>query len=346
MRILGIETSCDETAIAIVEDGRRVLTNVVASQNDLHAEYGGVVPEIASRAHVQRLIPTLRAALAGRTLADIDAVAVGHRPGLIGSLLVGVGAAKALAWTLRVPLIGVDHVHAHLYAGCLERQPPPMPAIGLVVSGGHTAIFSLRSVLCPSRLGSTIDDAVGEAYDKAATILGLAYPGGPALDALARSGDPSRHEFPISRLDPASLDFSFSGLKTSLLYRVRGTPGPGGVFERDHRALSEIEKADLAAGFQHAAIGAIMLKLRRALAHMRGEGDGPASLLVGGGVSANSLLRERLLELAREQSLDLRLPDMAYCMDNAAMIAGLAFHAHRSGLVSDLGLEAIPTTAC
>ncbi len=348
MLILGIESSCDETAAAIVEDGRRVHATVVAGQADLHEEYGGVVPEIASRAHVERILPTLRHALrkAAIRIDDIDAVAVGHRPGLIGSLLVGVAFAKALAWAMEVPLVGVDHVHAHLYAGCLEDHTPPMDALGLVVSGGHTAIYHIRSTIDIERLGSTIDDAIGEAYDKAAMILGLGYPGGPRLDALARQGDPSGHAFPISRLGTASLDFSFSGLKTSLLYRVRGRPGAGGTFERDWKDLSEQQRADLAASFQEAAISAVMLKIERALDHLHSRGRQVRSILAGGGVSANSLLRTRLGAFARQHGLTLRLPPMEYCVDNAAMIAGLAFHLLRAGRRDDMSLTARPTTAC
>ncbi len=348
MLILGIETSCDETAFAVIEDGRRVLASVIASQADLHAEYGGVVPEIASRAHVERLVPTLRRALgeAGVGLEDLGAVAIGHRPGLIGSLLVGVSAAKALAWSLGVALVGVDHVHAHLYAGCLERDLPEFPAMGLVVSGGHTSIYLVRSVIELERLGSTIDDAVGEAYDKAAMILGLGYPGGALLDALAQQGDPKKHQLPISRLGRESLDFSFSGLKTSLLYRVRGKPGPGGVFQQDHGDLSETEKADFAAGFQAAAVGAVILKLGRAFEQLQERNIEIMSLLVGGGVSANSLLRTRLRETGEERAIDVRLPAMGYCVDNAAMIGGLAYHLHQGGLTSELSLRAAPTAAC
>ncbi len=348
MRILAVESSCDETAVAVVDDGRQVRASIVASQARLHEEYGGVVPEIASRAHVQRIIPTYRKALAEADInpESIDAVAVGNRPGLIGSLLVGVSFAKALAWSLAIPVIAVDHVHAHLYAGCLENHIPEMDALGLVVSGGHTATFHLQHITEPIRLGSTIDDAVGEAYDKAAMILGLGYPGGARLDALATRGDPSTHSFPISRLAPDSLDFSFSGLKTSLLYRVRGRPAPGGVFERDFRDLPEHERANLAASFQQAAVAAIILKLQRALAHMRSRGRTVRSLLVGGGVSANSLLRSRLHDLADAEGLDLRLPPQQYCVDNAAMIAGLAFHLYRAGQRDGMDLTATPTTAC
>lgn len=345
--ILALESSCDETAAAVVRAGRDVLSSVVASQDDLHAEYGGVVPEIASRAHVERILPVVRRAVrdAGVALELIDAVAVGNRPGLIGSLVVGVAAAKALAWGLGKPIIGVDHVHAHLYGGLLDADAPPFPALGLVVSGGHTALYRCESVLAIRRLGSTIDDAAGEAYDKAAAILGLAWPGGPALDRLAAKGDERAFDFPIARIAPDSLDFSFSGLKTAVLYAVRGVPQRRGRetgFQRDHTALGGREKADIAASFQRAAIGALMLKLGRAA-----DATGPyRSLLVGGGVSANSRLRRELPVFAAERGLELRIPPMAYCLDNAAMIAGLAHARLHAGRTDDLSLRAIPTTEC
>jgi N6-L-threonylcarbamoyladenine synthase len=221
MLVLGIETTCDETAAAVVVDGIRVRSNVVSSQVDLHARYRGVVPEIASRAHIENILPVVTESLqsAGVTMGEIDAVAVAHRPGLIGSLLIGVTAAKTLAWALGKPLIGVDHVHAHLYSVRLETDAQiPLPAVGLVCSGGHTALYRIGDFLDVQLIGSTLDDAVGEAYDKVAAILGLGYPGGPIIDGLAREGNPAAIRFPRSRLSRESLDFSFSGLKTSVLY--------------------------------------------------------------------------------------------------------------------------------
>lgn len=348
MIVLGIESSCDETAAAVVEDGTRIRSNVIASQTDLHAEYAGVVPEIASRAHAERMLPVVRRALREADIerTDIDAIAVGNRPGLIGALLVGVSAAKALAWSLRVPLIGVDHVHAHLYSGCLDRPEPAMPALGLVVSGGHTSIYLCRTLEAPQRLGATIDDAVGEAFDKAAAILGVPFPGGPNLDALAQTGDDRALDLPISRLSPDSLDLSFSGLKTALLYAVRGTPRPkadGGGYERDHTDLSDQQRRDAAASFQRAAVGAVMLKLGRALDHL--EGADVRTLLAGGGVTANSRLRAELEAFAAERDLDLRLPPPSLCVDNAAMIAGLGCRLLQAGQADDVTLGATPTTA-
>jgi len=350
MLILGIESSCDETAAAVVEDGRKVRSSVVASQIELHAEFGGVVPEIASRAHVERIHEVLDGALreAGVAWADIDAVAVGHRPGLIGSLLVGVSAGKALSWSLGVPLIGVDHVHAHLHAGSLDRDEPDFPAIGLVVSGGHTSIYKCGSAVQLERIGATIDDAMGEAFDKAATVLGLAYPGGPNLDRLASEdgADDRAHDFPISRLGKESLDFSFSGLKTSLLYRVHGNPIPGGGFEPGRPEPTADERRDLAASFQRAAVRAVTLKLGRAIDRLASEGWHPKTLLTGGGVTANSRLRRELEGFAGERGLEIRLPEMRFCVDNAAMIAGLGFELIRAGRTDNLSLVASPTAAC
>lgn len=351
--ILGIETSCDETASAVVRDGRDVLSNVVASQNELHEEYGGVVPEIASRAHVERIAPVVERALrdAGVRLADLHAVAVGNRPGLIGSLLVGVSAAKALAWSLGVPIIGVDHVHAHLYAGLLRdgaaqdagtatTAAPLFPALGLVVSGGHTVLYHVHDALQLERLGSTIDDAVGEAYDKAAVILGLGHAGGPKVDALARGGNDRAVAFPVSRVAPDSLDFSFSGLKTSLLYKVRGFPGQ----ELAPPPLDDARRADLAASFQHAAVAALVMKMERALDRLASAGTPARTLIIGGGVSANSKLREQARQLADRRRITLVIPAMRFCTDNAAMIAGLAHARLARGQSDTLSLCAVPTT--
>lgn len=354
--ILGIESSCDETAAAVVEDGLHLRSNVIASQHDLHRRYGGVVPEIASRAHLQHIDPVIHDALekAHVTPQQIDAVAVGNRPGLIGSLLVGLSAAKAIAWALGRPLIGIDHVQAHLYAACL-RSPgdnpdtsplPEYPALGLVVSGGHTSLFQVNSPLESVLLGKSIDDAVGEAYDKAAVILGLPYPGGPNLDKLARTGDPTSHNLPRPLLDAASLDFSFSGMKTALLYKVRGLPkgrGAQTTFERTNADLSDKEKADIAAAFQAAAVQTVMIKLTRAVEQLAQKNQRPKCLIIGGGVSANSLLRSQALELGEKLGLRVHLPAMSLCVDNAAMIAGLGYCLFENRTFSSLDLPAIAT---
>jgi len=348
MLILGVETSCDETAAGVVDSAGSVRSNVIWSQHDLHEEYGGVVPEIASRAHAERIYPVVRRACeqAGVRLEQIDAVAVGSRPGLIGSLVVGVAAAKALAWSLGTPLVGVDHVEAHLYAGALDAEPVAFPALGLVVSGGHSSLFRLDSFTDIREIGSTIDDAIGEAYDKVGSLLGLPFPGGPRLDRLAQGGDERAHEFPVSRLGKGSLDFSFSGLKTAVLYAVRGVPGrePGGGVSFAHTVaeLDEQQKADLAASFQRAAVKAVEVKVERALETLEQDGAPARTLLVGGGVSANSRLRAVMTGLAERAGLDLRLPRMALCLDNAAMIAGLAHARLETGLADDLDLAASP----
>ncbi len=393
--ILGLETSCDETAASVVEDGVWVRSNVVWSQHALHERYAGVVPEIASRAHLERLTPVVGEALAqaGVGLHAIDAIAVGNRPGLIGSLIVGVSAAKALAWSLGKPLIGIDHVRAHLWAAALvevERgecrewkvesgasgndalapstphsplptphsplptpdsplPTPPTPALGLVVSGGHTSLYAMHRPTELTRLGATIDDAVGEAYDKASNILEAGYPGGPAIDRLAQRGDAANVEpLPRSMLDPDSLDFSFSGLKTALLYRVRGKPvgrGRDATFERSARDLSEAQRADLAAAFQEAAVEAVIAKLDRALDRMRRDGEPATRLVIGGGVSANSRLRLCVAQLGEARGLPVHLPALKFCVDNAAMIAGLAHHHWTRGEHDTLDLPAIATTS-
>ena len=344
-----------------------MLSNVIASQHDLHAKYGGVVPEIASRAHAERLTPVVRAALetAGVSLDQLDVIAVANRPGLIGSLLVGVAAAKALALSLNIPLIGVDHVRAHLSAGLLHpvgAQPALpqeaddlFPALGLVVSGGHSSIYLCKSALELERLGATIDDAIGEAYDKCAAMLGLPHPGGPQVDAIARTGNDRAHDFPISRLAPGSLDFSFSGLKTSVLYTIRGQPLPPKhpsaaapahpQWEHSASELSDSARADICASFQRAAIAAVALKLTRAHEYLQSRGIAPRSLLVGGGVSANSRLRTDLASLAGKFGVRLVLPRMEYCLDNAAMIAGLASIRLAAGERDDLSLAASPSGA-
>ncbi|HEV8607252.1 MAG TPA: tRNA (adenosine(37)-N6)-threonylcarbamoyltransferase complex transferase subunit TsaD [Tepidisphaeraceae bacterium] len=381
-RILGLESTCDETAAAVVADGRTVLSNVVASQAHLHAKYRGVVPEIASRAHIENILPVIRESLqqSSTKLQDIDAISVAHRPGLIGSLLIGVTAAKTLAWSLRKPLIGVDHVHAHLYSVMLSspalspspgtpgegrgegssleverwklevgRSPlvanaspsilsdplptPIFPALGLVISGGHTALYELNSFTDLHLIGATIDDAVGEAYDKVSAILGLGYPGGPIIDNLAISGDPNAIKFPRTLLARDSLDFSFSGLKTAVLYHVRGVPTKGQQIKHTQVSLTDRDLANISASFQSACIDVITTKLKRAAKRTKAK-----SILIGGGVSANRGLRQALLSF----SLPVLFPPLPYCTDNAAMSAALAHLFHERSDFSPLSLDAIP----
>ena len=333
--ILGIESTCDETAAAIVRDGRGVLSNTIATQFELHARFRGVVPEIASRAHIENILPVIREACATAVvkLQDVDAVAVAQRPGLIGSLLIGVTAAKTLAWALGKPLIAVDHVHAHLYSVMLgEAATPEFPSVGLVCSGGHTALYRLQDWNAVERVGSTIDDAVGEAYDKVAAILNLGYPGGPILDRLATMGNPSAVKLPRTLLGRESLDFSFSGLKTAVLYHVRGVPRKSQPPAAVTPPMDDQTVADIAASFQAACIDVITTKLRRAIDQFDAR-----SIIVGGGVSANRGLRAALAKLP----VPVRFPDTAYCTDNAAMIAGLAHEHYMHQRFAGLEIDAI-----
>jgi N6-L-threonylcarbamoyladenine synthase len=333
--ILGIESTCDETAAAVVVDGFDVRSNVVATQIELHAKYRGVVPEIASRAHIENILPVLREALdkAACDFANLDAIAVAHRPGLIGSLLIGVSTAKTLAWSLGKPLIGVDHVQAHLYSVVLEsHERPAFPAVGLVCSGGHTALYHLHDWTIVELIGSTIDDAVGEAYDKVAAILGLGYPGGPIIDNLANGIDPTMVKLPRTYLDRDSLDFSFSGLKTAVLYHVRGAPNRRAPNAAPKPPPNETEIREIAAGFQAACIDVITEKLHRAINRTAAR-----SAIIGGGVSANHGLRAALAKFP----LPVHFPRLQYCTDNAAMSAGLADRYLRQGDVSPLDLDAI-----
>jgi len=333
--ILGIETSCDETAAAVVRDGREVLSNTVHSQTQLHARWRGVVPEVASRSHTERILPIVAQALtdAGTTPSELTAIAVTHRPGMIGCLLVGLAAAKALSWQFGKPLIGVDHVQAHVHTGLLSDPDMPLPALALVASGGHTALYLLRSPGDTERLGTTRDDAAGEALDKGAALLGLSYPGGPAIEQAASGGNPRSHRLPRTMLAPDSLDFSFSGLKTALLYTLR----PQGSPTREQLPVGQ-ELADLAASYQEAVVDVLVQKLARASSR-----HAVRSLCIGGGVARNQLLRARLRVEPSLAGLRLVLPEPALCADNGAMIASLGWHLLRRGQHSSLDLDAIAT---
>lgn len=308
MIVLGIETSCDETAAALVRDGSDILSSVVSSQIDLHAMYGGVVPEIAGRAHVELLNPVIAQAIVEAGVADdeIGAVAATVGPGLIGALLVGVSAAKALAYTWDVPFVGVNHMEAHLYASFLEDPTLELPMVVLLVSGGHTMLVEMRGHADYRLLGRTIDDAAGEAFDKVARFLGLGYPGGPAIDRIAATGDPTAVDFPRAMLHDG-LDFSFSGLKTSVVNHVRKNP--------------DIGTADVAASFQAAVVDVLVAKTRRAAQQI-----GARSMALGGGVAANSLLRERFAAAAASDGVQVFLPSREMCTDNAAMIASVGWY--------------------
>jgi N6-L-threonylcarbamoyladenine synthase len=333
MYFLGIETSCDETAAAVFTDEPAVLSSVVASQTDLHARFGGVVPEVAARAHLQRLLPVIDEALrqAGITLKQIGCVAVLNTPGLVGALLVGVSAAKMLALALRVPLVSGNHIEAHLYACRLAAGRDIFPCVGLVVSGGHTSLFHCHSALQLELLGATLDDAAGEAFDKVASILGLGFPGGPVVEREAAGGNPSGYAFPRSFLHETRLDFSFSGLKTAVLYTVhgqgvaRGAPPPAGPLRRD-----------VAASFQQAVVDVLAAKCGQALRR-----TGLGRLAVGGGVAANRCLRAALERLAAAHHAELFIPPLQLCTDNAAM-AAVAVEKWRRQQWAPPDLDAVP----
>ena len=315
--ILGIETSCDETAAAVVTADGQIKSNVVASQAELHAEFGGVVPEIASRRHLELIGPVVREALAGAgaTLDDLDRVAVTQGPGLIGALLVGIAAAKSVAWSRRLPLAPVDHLRGHVASLYLQPEPIRPPFLCLLASGGHTLLIDVREERTHHVLGSTLDDAAGEAFDKGARLLGLGYPGGREIDALAGAGDPAAYDFPVARVP--GLDFSFSGLKTALLYATR---------ELSAEQLAE-RRADLAASYQRAIVTALVARVREAA-----EETGAARIAVVGGVAANSALRAGLPEAA--------LAPLELCTDNAAMIASAGRFVEPVPYPGYLGLDA------
>lgn len=329
-RILGIETSCDETAAAVIEDGRLLLASVVASQVDLHAQYGGVFPEVASRQHVLVIYPVIEQALreAHLDLSDLDAIAVTRGPGLPGSLVVGINAAKGLALGSQKPLVGVNHLEGHIYSAWVytdDPQPEPQfPLLALIVSGGHTELVLIEDHLQYRRLGGTLDDAAGEAFDKVARLLGLDYPGGPAIQQAAETGNPRAYEFPRARLEN-SWDFSFSGLKTAVLRQVRALEG----------RVHELPVADLAASFQAAVVDVLVEKSLGAAREFKAK-----EVLVAGGVSANRALRNAFLNQAQ---IPVHIPPFSLCTDNAAMIAAAGYFRFVRGQQDDLEFDALPT---
>lgn len=330
--ILGIETTCDETAAAIFSDDGTIHSSVVASQAEIHARYGGVVPEIASRAHVERLLPVIDQAMRQAQIEprNLAAVAVAYTPGLVGAILVGLSAAKALCLALDIPLLGVHHVEGHIYACQMSHPEPVFPSIGLVVSGGHTNLFLCRSATDLELIGATQDDAAGEAFDKIASLLSLRYPGGPSIEEAARRGNASAFRFPRSLMEDGNLDFSFSGLKTAVLYAAFGQNAK----DRD-RPLAEQEVADLAASFQKAVVDVLVEKSRRALRQ-----HGLKILCVGGGVAANTALRHALKQMADREKISLVIPPLSLCTDNAAMNA-VATVKYRQGEFDSLDLDAV-----
>lgn len=357
MNVLGIETSCDETAVAVVQDGRRVLSSVVASQMEEHARFGGVVPEVASRRHVEAINKVVRTALSDAqiTTREIDLIAVTNRPGLLGALLVGVSAAKAMAMAMNVPLVGIHHIEAHLYANFLTHTDADFPAVALVVSGGHTDLFHLRGHGEYRLLGRTRDDAAGEAFDKCARLMGLSYPGGPAIQEAAASGDAKAVKLPRAYL-PDTYEFSFSGLKTAVRNVLHGTTNKTqGVGNRDvgssgdgdtpiasptpYSLLSTPSIPDLAASFQEAVVDVLV---RKTIAAARDTGV--ERVFLAGGVAANARLRERMNKACDEAGLRLFYPPAALCTDNGAMIAAAGFFYYESGRgQGDLALTALPS---
>ena len=334
MKILAIETTCDETAAAIIGQDLTIHASFVASQEALHEIYNGVVPEIAARAHVERILPVLHETVSKSefSLTDIDAIAVANTPGLAGSLLVGVTAAKALALSLGKPLVTINHLHAHVYACQLEAKKNVFPAVGMIVSGGHTHLYHYADALNPEYLGGTIDDAAGEAFDKVASMIGLPYPGGPAISKLATSGDPTAHKYPRSFLKDDRLDFSFSGLKTAVRYSITG---PGNI-PVDSVTLDEKQKADIAASFEQAVVDCLVGKAIAAVKKTRTD-----RLCVGGGVAANQVFRQQLQEACDAKGVELYIAPLSYCTDNAVMGA-IAFEKLKAGLVDDLSIDIVP----
>ncbi|RJQ30440.1 MAG: tRNA (adenosine(37)-N6)-threonylcarbamoyltransferase complex transferase subunit TsaD [Peptococcaceae bacterium] len=327
--IMGIETSCDETAAAVVADGVAILSNVVSSQVDAHRKFGGVVPEVASRKHLELINQVIAAALAeaGLGFDDLHAVAVTYGPGLAGALLVGVSAAKALAYGLNIPLIGVNHIEGHIYANFLAEPGISFPLLCLVVSGGHTDLVYMAGHGCYQLVGRTRDDAAGEAYDKVARVMGMGYPGGPALDRLAGEGDAGSVSLPRAYLEEGSLDFSFSGLKSAVINFLRCSEQAG----------KTVNKADLAAGFQQAVVAVLVDKTLAAAGAM-----GVSTVLLAGGVAANSRLRTELAARAEKEGYRLVCPPASLCTDNAAMIACTAYYKYLRGAFAPLTLNAVP----
>lgn len=332
--LLGIETTCDETACAFVRGGKEILANAVFSQAELHQQYGGVFPELACRRHIDTIIPVIEKAFAeaGVTPEDVDAIAVAKGPGLIGPLLIGLNTAKALAFAWDIPLLGINHVEAHLYAAMMPLEDPPLPGLGLVVSGGHTLLVKIQAIGSYEPIGTTVDDSIGEAFDKVASLLGLPYPGGPAIEELAKQGDATAFPFKAGVVKGQKWDFSFSGLKTNVLYVVKGK----NTGKNDASTIEEERKPDIAASFQETALRDVVDKAVAAA-----QAFGCRAIYVGGGVSNNQRLRALFRE--REPRLPVHFPEPALTLDNAAMIAGLGFHCLQKNPKGD-GLEIEPQT--
>jgi N6-L-threonylcarbamoyladenine synthase len=326
--VLGIESSCDETAAAVVADGRRIVSSVVASQDAVHAPYGGIVPELASRRHLEVIVPVVQQALtdAGATVSALDGIAVTYGPGLVGSLLVGCSVAKSLAWACRLPLVGVNHLEGHIFAAMLTDDPPDYPFLALVVSGGHTALYHAPKALSYALVGQTRDDAAGEAFDKVAKLLGLGFPGGPIIERVARNGDPRAVSFPRAHMTDQTRDFSFSGIKTAVSLHAK-RQGP----------LSPARVADVAASFQATVCRMLVEKTVAAALDL-----GVTRVVLTGGVAANGVLRASLTAAAAEHGLRLHVPPPRLCTDNAAMIAAAGTARLLAGERAALDLNARP----
>jgi N6-L-threonylcarbamoyladenine synthase len=330
MRVLAIETSCDDTGAAVVLDGRKILSNIVSSQIPIHQKYGGVVPELASRKHIESIVPIVTEALktARVTLREMDGIAVTQGPGLVGSLLVGLSFAKSVAFATGLPFIGVNHIEAHLSAIFLEKAAPRFPFIGLVVSGGHTSLFRMDGFGKYERLGQTRDDAAGEAFDKVSKLLGLGYPGGPIIDELSRTGNPKAVRFPRPVIAKNSLDFSFSGLKTAVVNYVKTHPEPP-------ESYPDGLIKDIVSSFQEAIIDVLVKKTLQAA-----ENHGLNRIVLSGGVAANQRLRQRMKEEAIERKLKVYIPSPLFCTDNAAMVGVVGYEYLKRGIRSPLSLNA------
>jgi len=349
MLILGIDTSCDDTSAAVVEDGKRIISNIISSQTEIHTKYGGIVPELASRRHIEMIVPVFNEALraAGVTLDRLSAIAVCHGPGLIGSLLVGCSFAKALCYARNIPLVAVNHLEGHVFSAFLEKEKPPFPFIALIVSGGHTCLYRVSGFQKYRELGRTRDDAAGEAYDKVSKLLGLGYPGGPVIDKRAQDGNPDAIHFPRAYV-PESLDFSFSGVKTAVLNYLKSEV-------RNQKSKVKNEKLelqgnidvyskflvkkpalinDIAASFQASMVDVLVRKTEWAIKKARIK-----RVTLTGGVAANSELRKRLQEMGAERNAEIFIPSVSLCTDNAAMIAAAGYHHFKAGNKAFLDLN-------